>query len=100
MSAKKPAKTLADFRAEHDPEVRIPNQIRAALESLRAEGPEAWEYDADFIKRCGDRVGNANIAAFRSQFEKHQVRVRMKGKNDKIVWFADLKVAAKARGDT
>jgi hypothetical protein len=99
MAIKKPARTLADFAAEYNPDVRIPAAIKSALASLREEGPEAWEYDMDFVRRCGPGVGNTNMSNYRGQFEKHQVKVRIKGKNEKIVWFADIKVAAKARGE-
>lgn len=91
-------KTLSDFKAEYDPDVRIPARIRAALAELAAEGKEHWEYDAEFISRCGERVGNTNIAAFREMFAPYQVKVRVKGKNDKVIWFGDPKVASKARG--
>lgn len=96
--ASKTAKTLADFKAAYDPNVRIPTQIRAALASLQAEGKEAWEYEMDFIRRCGERVGNVQLTAFREMFADYQVKVREKGKNDKVIWFGDPKVAAKARG--
>lgn len=91
-------RTLSDFKAAFDPDVRIPAQIRAGLKSLLAEGPEAWEYEADFLRRCGQGVGNTHISRYRPQFEKHIVVVRIKGKNDKNVWFADVKAATKARG--
>lgn len=94
--AKAAVKTLADFKSEYDPEVRVPAKIKAALASLLAEGKEAWEYEADFTKRCG--VGSAHIANFRDQFAAHIVVVRHQGRNEKRIWFADLKIAAKARG--
>lgn len=97
MAAKKPPKTLADFKAAYDPNVRIPAAIRAAIASLLAEGREAWEYDADFIRRCGPGVGNTNMTAYRDTFAKHIVKVREKGKNEKMIWFGDAKVATKAR---
>lgn len=97
--AKKTAKTLADFKAEYDPDIRIPAQIRKGLESLLAEGREAWEYDADFIKRCGSPISNTNITPYREMFAKHVVLVKHERKNSKRVWFADVKIAAKARGE-
>jgi hypothetical protein len=93
-----PAKTLADFRAEYDPDVRVPKLISAGLASLLALGTEAWEYELDFIRRCGPGVGNASLAAYRDKFAKHIVEVKQGNKNVKRVWFADIKVAAKARG--
>ena len=96
---KKSAKTLADFKSEYDPDIRIPNLIRAGLASLLKEGKESWEYEQDFLRRCGTGVGNSNITTYRPQFEKHIVEVKAQGgKNLKRVWFADIKVAAQARG--
>lgn len=99
MSTKKAPKgrTLGDFNAEHNPDVRIPEKIRAALKSLLAEGTESWEYELDFLRRVGPGVGNTNIGKYRPLFDKHIVTVRINGKNSKNVWFADVKVATKAR---
>lgn len=99
MKLKRTAKTLADFNSEYDPDIRIPSQIRAGLASLLKEGPESWEYEQDFLRRCGKGVGNSNITVYRPLFTKHIVEVKAQaGKNLKRVWFADVKVAAKARG--
>lgn len=97
---KKPqkSKTLADFKAEYDPDIKIPALIRTGLASLLAEGRESWEYELEFIRRCGTGLGNSNIAKYRPLFEKHIVEVRANSKNLKKVWFADVKVAARARG--
>jgi hypothetical protein len=97
MVSKTAVKTLADFNAEHNPDVKIPAKIRAAIAALLAEGKEAWEYESDFMKRCPG-IGNGNFAKYRAQFEKHIVVVKQDGRNAKNVWFADPKVAAKARG--
>jgi hypothetical protein len=97
MASKAAPKTLADFNAEHNPDVKIPAKIQAAITSLLTEGKEAWEYEADFMKRCPG-IGNGNFAKYRAQFEKHIVVVKQDGRNAKNVWFADPKVAAKARG--
>jgi hypothetical protein len=88
---------LASFQAEHNPDVKIPLKIRAGLASLLAEGKESAEYEADFAARCG--LGANLLGKYRAQFEKHIVVVKMDGRgNGKNVWFADVKVAAKARG--
>jgi hypothetical protein len=92
------SKTLADFHAQYNPDVRIPKLISAALTSLLATGVEAWEYEVDFIRRCGAGVGPAMVSTYRDQFAKHIVEVKQGNKNLKRVWFADVKVAAKARG--
>lgn len=95
---KNTAKTLADFKSEYDPDVRLPKAIKAGIESLLATGREAWEYESDFIRRCGNGVSNSNLQYYRAQFDKHIVEVKQGGKNLKRVWFADIKVAARARG--
>lgn len=93
----KTTKTLADFKAQFDPDVVVPNKIKAALASLLKEGPESWEMEAEIIKRAG--ISQTQMSAYRGQFEKHIVSARSPGKDGKRIWFADAKVAAKARGE-
>ena len=88
-------RTLADFRAAHDPDVIVPAKLRKALAEMLAEHPENWLYEADFMKLAG--VSSTYISAFRSQFAEHTVETR--GHNPKRIWFASPKVAAKARGE-
>jgi hypothetical protein len=91
------AKTLADFNANFNPDVKVPMRLKAALASLAGEGPEAWEYEVDFIKRAA--VSTTQIAKYREQFTKHFVAVRMdRSGSIKNIWFGDPKVAEKARG--
>lgn len=97
-AAKSTAKNLDDFKSEYDPSVRIPKAIKAGLAALLATGRESWEYEVEFIRRCGNGVSNTSLAQYRGPFEKHIVEVRQGGKNNKRVWFADVKIAAKARG--
>ncbi len=91
---KKP-NTLADFKAQFDQNVVVPNKIRAAFSAMLKESPEAWEYEGDFIKRAG--LSQTQIGAYREQFEKHVVVAKSSNRSDRKVWFADAKVAAKAR---
>ncbi len=99
---KRATRTLAAFNAEHDPAVIVPTAIKKGLASLLAEGAEAWEYELEFMKRCvkpnAKRVTNSEMADYRDQFEDHFVIVKSDGKNEKRVWFADPKIAKKARG--
>jgi hypothetical protein len=88
-------KTLADFRAVHDKSVVIPNKIKARLAAMLKIGPEEHDYESDFLRAA--QVSNTDIGTHRQQFERHIVSVG--GKNPKRVWFADPKVAAKARGE-
>lgn len=93
----KKAKTIADFRAAHDLNVIVPTKIRVALEQIAAEGPENWEYEADFIKRAG--VSQAQIGQFREQFADHIVETpAVHGRSGRRVWFGAAKVASKLRG--
>jgi len=94
MSSKPAPRTLSDFRAAHDPNVMIPQRIRKALADMAKEHPESWAYEQEFLSRAG--VANNFISAFRDEFAEYIVETR--GKNPKRVWFADPKVANKARG--
>lgn len=93
------AKTLADFRAAHDPNVIVPTKIRNALAQMEKEGgPENWEYEGDFIKRSG--VSQGQMGQFRSEFEAHVVETASNnGRAAKRVWIANAKAAAKFRGE-
>ncbi len=98
MATTKPAfKTLADFQAAHNPDVKIPAKIKAGLAALLAEGTESAEYETEFAKRSG--ISPTLIGKYREQFTKHIVVVRSeRSSTQKNVWFADTRVAAKARG--
>lgn len=87
-------KNLDAFRNVHDRNVTVPNRITVALAALaKAEGPEGWEYEADFVKRAG--LSQTDLGAYRGQFEAHIVET--KGKSAKRVWFADPDTAETAR---
>jgi len=94
MAAK--AKTLADFRASHDKSIIIPNKIKAALAAMLKEGAEQYDYEVDFMRRAG--ISSTDMGQFRQMFEQdHVVNVGTE-RAPKRVWFADPKVARKARG--
>lgn len=94
----KKAKTVADFRAAHDPSVIVPNKIRKALDAIAAEGPENWEYEGDLVKRAG--ISQTQISMFRELFAAHIVETpRARNAAPRRVWFGSAKVAAKVRGD-
>lgn len=93
--AKPATKTLEAFRKVHDRSVTVPNKIRAGLADLEAkEGPEAWEYEADFVKRA--TISQTDLGQFRAQFEDHIVEARVKS-NTKRVWFVNTAHAKKMR---
>ena len=91
----KKARTIGDFRAEHDPDTKIPNQIRAALAEMLKEGPEHWETNQEVATRARTNVNT--LAKYRDMFKDHQVEVKNKSRELMIIWFADAKVAAKER---
>ena len=94
VTKKAGGKTLADFRSAHDPDVLVPAKIRKALDDMRAEGEENWEYENDLMRRAG--ISTTYLSRYRPQFEAHIVETA--GRNPKRVWFASPKVAEKARG--
>ncbi len=91
-------KTLADFKAAHDPNVIVPNKIRAALAAIEKEGAEHWLYEFDFLKLSG--LSTTQLAMFRDQFAAHIVEAPggNGNKSTKRVYFGNAKVAAKLRG--
>lgn len=98
MSKKPATRTLADFRAAHDPDVMIPAKIRAALATLEKEGAEEWRYEAEFIALA--KIGQAQMSQYRDQFSSHIVEApSVGGRAPKRVWFATTKAAKAARGE-
>lgn len=94
MAAK--PKTFADWNSLHNDDVKVPAKITAALITMLKEHPESWEYEGDFAKRAG--VGQAQLAAYREQFKDHIVTAKIDSR-PRLTWFADKKVAKKARGE-
>jgi|SRR6185437_9548625 len=96
-SAKKAGKTLADFRAQFDRDVITTNKIKATFEEMLKVGPEEYETESDFFKLAGISVND--IKNLRDTFAPHIVEMpALKRERAPIrVWFADAKVAEKAR---
>lgn len=95
-------RTLADFRAAHDRAVVIPTKIQTALDKmLKDNGPEHYEYEADFMKLAG--VGQADISKFRDKFSAFIAIAQPVGtsrsKSARNAWFATTKAAKAARGE-
>lgn len=99
MAAKKfSPKTVADFRSLYDPSVVVPSRIKSALDQLAQEGPEQWEYEADFLKRAN--VTPVQLNSYRDQFAAHYVEAPAQGRRTGIrVWFGTVKAAKAARGE-
>lgn len=92
MTAKKQSgKDIESFRQLHDKNFKVPRKIKAAL----AELGEAWEYEAEFIKRCG--VSNTDFAVFREDFAEHWLEAKSDNRNAKRVWCGTVKLANKLR---
>lgn len=95
MGSKKPSSaSLESFRSAYDKNVIVPKKIIDALAGMLKEGAESWCHESELLKRAG--ISTTDLGAFRAQFEKHIVEVGG-SRNGKRVWFADPKVADKAR---
>lgn len=87
---------LASFKATHDPKVVIPNKIQATLDKLASVNPESWLPEEDFLKQAD--VSKEEARGHREAFDEYIVEVKKKGRSTAVrFWFADPKVAAKAR---
>lgn len=98
MASKTAPRTIADFRDAHDRDVIVPKKMRAALEAIAKVGPEHFEYEQDFIKLAS--ISQGECSKYRVQFEKHIVETpAAHQKTIKRVYFGNVKVAAKLRGE-
>ena len=83
---------LDEFRAAHDKSFIVPQKIRAGLASLG----DSWEYEMEFIRRCGLSTGD--FAIYREPFAKHSIDVpASSGKATKRVWAGTISFATKLR---
>lgn len=89
-------KTLADWRANNVKEVLIANKIRTAFATMLKVGPEEHETNTDFARLAGVAVNE--LKDFREEFKQHIVHSRLGGRDGTLYWFADAKVAERARG--
>lgn len=91
----KAKKGIEEFRKQFDPNVIIPNKIRAGFESLaKSDGPDGWEEEVHFLRRAG--VNAQMIAPHRETFKAHVVEAK-KNSRPVNVWFVDVKKAAEMR---
>jgi hypothetical protein len=96
MKTNSKQRDLASFKSLHDPSIRYINKITAGLASLAGEGKEAWENEGEFIRRCGMAVHT--FSGLRDQFKEYWVYIPRSGTSQvKRAWFADKRIAAKAR---
>lgn len=93
----KKGKSVADFRAIHDPSVAIPAKISAALKKMK-DAKDSWNYEADVAQLAG--ITTAQLAMFREEFKEHLVEAPgTRSSRPRIVWFATPALAAEARGE-
>jgi hypothetical protein len=97
MAKRTTPRTLADFKAQHDPSVVIPNKIRAALAQLVKRGKENWVYEPELLQLAG--ITQPQLTTYRDGFEAHIVMTSTGGRSPKRVWFGDAKVARRFRGE-
>src|SRR5581483_351194 len=88
MALKKTAtpvrRSIASFKASHDPAVILPAKLRKALDAMAKEGPPTMQ------QRSG--LSAVQISQHRAAFAPHIVRVDASGtRRGKYVWFATPK---------
>ena len=89
-------RTIADFRAAHDPEVIVPNKFKAAFAAMEKIHPEHYLYEDEFRKLAS--LGQAQLSAYRDRFAAHIVETPGRsGKTPQRVYFATAKAATKVR---
>lgn len=87
-------KDLEAFRAMHDKSFIVPKRIQEGLAALG----DSWEYEAEFIKRCG--VSQTDFAAYRDRFSEFFLETGgTAGARGKRVW-AGTKAFAKRLRET
>jgi hypothetical protein len=85
-------KDLESFRSAHDRSYIVPKKIQAGLEALG----ESWEYEAEFIRRCGLSTGD--FAVYRDKFQDFSVETAsVNGNRGKRVWAGTKAFASKLR---
>lgn len=89
-SPKAAGKTLDEFRAAHDKSYIVPKKIRDGLAALG----DSWEYEVEFIRRCGLSV--TDLAAYRDP-EFTEFYLEVGGRNPKRIWCGTKKFAEQLR---
>lgn len=88
----KKGNTVASFREENIPGVRIPVKIKAGFALMKSHG-HAWLHNIDFAKLSG--VNAADLNTYGEQF-KSQTHELGNSSRAKLVWFVSpaAKIAA------
>lgn len=90
QSKAKRGMSLDELNAKFNPDVLIPNKIRAALKQL---GNSAVD-ETEFRKLCG--TGNHQLSLYAGLFEDHIIVVRENGRQRRL-WAGTAEFAASAR---
>lgn len=91
--------STAKFLEEHDPKVKFPKAMKAALaELLKTEGKEAWRYEQPLSSLSGVPLIYMQKMRDRPEFMPFIVQTpRTQSKRPKFAWFVDKKVAEEMR---
>ena len=85
-------KDFEAFRASHDRSFIVPKKIQAGIEALG----ESWEYEAEFIRRCG--LSTTDFSVYRDKFQDFVVETAsVHGNRGKRVWCGSKAFANKLR---
>jgi uncharacterized protein YmfQ (DUF2313 family) len=91
------ARTIADWKKNHDPDTVISTKIKAALAKLRAIGSQHFEYEKEFCTMAG--VSHSVIGKYREEFASHIVMTpRLNGERPRLAWFGNASTATSVRG--
>jgi hypothetical protein len=98
-STKPVARTIADWKKNHDPDTVMTTKIKATLAKLREIGAQHFEYEKEFCALAG--ISQSLIGKYREQFAAHLVTApRMGGESrPKLAWFGNISAARSARGE-
>lgn len=79
----KKGNTIAAFREENIPAVRIPARIRDGFKKMKEQG-HAWMYNKEFASLCGINAADTN--QYHEEF-KDQNHETGNSSRSKLVWF-------------
>lgn len=82
---KKKGNTVASFREENIPSVRIPAKIKAGFQLMKEQG-HAWLTNMDFSRLSG--VNAADLNAYAEQFAE-QTHELGNASRSKLIWFVN-----------
>ena len=97
IPTKPQARTIADWKKTHDPDVVISGKIKEGLAKLREIGPQHFEYEKEFCTLAG--VSQSVIGKYRDRFAAYIVMTpRIGDQRQKLAWFGNISTATSVRG--